>query len=481
MNLVNNISGSDLRINKSKIKRVFLYRVCGTGMGACACLLREKGYDVEGGDTTYYPPMSDYLKSTGIPLHDLNKFDMDYLRDFDLIVVGNVVPRSSEEARVIEELGVPFTSFPAALGSLVLDDVNVVGIAGTHGKTTTTYLMTQVFEKLGFDPGYFIGGVIEGRESSRLGDGKYFFIESDEYDSAYFEKISKFRLYSIDHLILTSLEFDHADIFNDIEDIKNEFRAILGKFRGEIIYDDSYVAARDLISEYQESIEDSKLIPYGDEVLKIHKVSKNGTDFSIFYHNSELKFETNLVGKHNILNLASVILFALNEGISASEINDSIKELLLVRRRQEVRGTYKGAVVIDDFAHHPRAVELTTSGIKSLYPDKLVKVIIEPNSATARSDIFQDEFAKALKSADHVIFSKPSRSTSVKGAGDLSGEKIIEDLNREGIKASLATDLEVLRKEIDLISDESTVLLILSNGTCLGLWQSSFVDELISI
>ncbi|OUR96187.1 hypothetical protein A9Q84_07450 [Halobacteriovorax marinus] len=481
MNLMNKISNSELKSQKSKIKRVFLYRVCGTGMGACALLLREKGYHVEGGDTTYYPPMSDYLKSTGIPLHDLNKFDMDYLRDFDLIVVGNVVPRSSEEARLIEDLGVPFTSFPSALGSLVLDDVNVIGIAGTHGKTTTTYLMTQVFEKLGFDPGYFIGGVIEGRESSRLGDGKYFFIESDEYDSAYFEKISKFRLYSLDHLILTSLEFDHADIFNDIEDIKNEFRAILGEFKGKIIYDDSYIASTDLLTEYEDKIEKSKFYPYGDNVLKIKNISKEGTSFSIIWENSELDFETNLVGKHNILNLCSVILFTLGEGISPEKINESIKDLLLVRRRQEVRGLYNGAIVIDDFAHHPRAVELTTSGIKSLYPDKLVKVIIEPNSATARSNIFQDEFAEALKVADYVVFSKPSRSTSVKGATDLDGVKIVDVLNKAGVKACIVEDLELLRKEIDIISDENTVLLVLSNGTCLGLWQSSFVNELTSI
>ena len=478
MNLVNKISHDELKLKKNNIKKIFMYRICGTGMGACAGLLREKGYTVEGADTTFYPPMSDYLSSTGIPLHNLDDFDMDYLNSFDLIVVGNVLPRMSEDARKLEELGVPFTSFPSALGALVLDDVNVVGIAGTHGKTTTTYLMTQVFENLGFKPGYFIGGVIEGRMSSVLGDGKYFFIESDEYDSAYFEKISKFRSYSIDQLILTSLEFDHADIFNDIEDIKNEFRAMLNSFNGKFIYDSTYKATTELVSEYVSKFDKDNLISYGGEFLNISKVSKEGTEFSIAWKNRDLSFSTNLVGEHNILNLASVILFALSEGVDESSINEAISTLLLVRRRQEVRGVYNGAIVIDDFAHHPRAVELTTAGIKSLYPDRKVKVVIEPNSATARSSIFQDEFSKALMIADHVLFARPQRHSSVKGTTDLDGEAIIEDLKSNGIEGSIHSDLLTLRDAIDSICDQNTVLLVLSNGTCLGLWQSDFVSKL---
>ena len=479
MNLTNKLSANDLKANKNKIKKIFLYRVCGTGMGACACLLREKGYEVEGGDQNFYPPMSTYLESTGIPLHNLKDFDMNYLKEFDLIVVGNAVPRASEEARLIEEVGVSFSSFPTALGSLVLDDVNVVGLAGTHGKTTTTYLMTQVFEKLGFNPGYFIGGVIEGRNSSSLGDGKYFFIESDEYDSAYFEKISKFRLYSLDHMILTSLEFDHADIFNDIEDIKDEFRSVLKTFSGKIFYDTSYKASRELISEHEDQLTKKSIYTYGDEEVKIKNVSENGTQFSVCFEHKYIEFNTNLVGKHNILNLSSVILFALSEGLGVDNIKKAVSDLSLVRRRQEIRGTYKNAIVIDDFAHHPRAVELTTDGIKSLYPDKLIKVVIEPNSATARSDIFQNEFSNALKIADYVIFAKPSRSSNVKGTKDLDGYKIIQSLKENNVQGKVVEDLLSLRAEIDNIVDDETILLVLSNGTCLGLWQSSFVDELV--
>ena len=237
MNLANRLDYSALKKLQKDIKRVFFYRVCGTGMGAAACLLKEKGFAVEGGDTNFYPPMSTYLESTGIPLHKLDNINQEFLKTFDLIVVGNVIPNGGPDAKLIEESGVKFASFPTSIGALVLSEVNVIGIAGTHGKTTTTYLATQMFENMNANPGYLIGGVMEGRPSSRLGSGKYFFIESDEYDSAYFEKISKFRSYSLDNMILTSLEYDHADIFGSVEEIKDQFRAAIPHIENKFIFE----------------------------------------------------------------------------------------------------------------------------------------------------------------------------------------------------------------------------------------------------
>lgn len=476
MNLANKISASDLKKRKEDFKRIFFYRVCGTGMGAAACLLKERGYDVEGGDTNFYPPMSTYLRSTKIPLHNLEQFNHELLKEYDLIVVGNVVPGSSEQARIIESLGVPFTSFPEALGSLVLDDINVVGIAGTHGKTTTTYLATQIFENLGEKPGYFIGGVLDDRPSSKLGEGKYFFIESDEYDSAYFEKISKFRLYSLKNMILTSLEFDHADIFNSIEDIKDQFRAIMKNIKGHLIFNDGYKAIDELVEEMN-------LFPrfYGlghENGPKIISESPKGSEFEIKFNGDSLFFRTNLIGKHNILNLVSVIFYALEEGHDVQKIQEAIVGLKLVKRRQEVRGFFKGAPVIDDFAHHPKAVELTIDSIKTKYPNKELVVVMEPNSATARSAIFQKEFTQSLMGADTVIFTRPVRPTSVKGVGDLDCAKIVSDLIQKGKKGALAANLQDLLSLFNSMVDEKKVLLILSNGTCLGLWESKFVEDI---
>jgi UDP-N-acetylmuramate: L-alanyl-gamma-D-glutamyl-meso-diaminopimelate ligase len=480
MNLANKQDFNSLKKFQKDIKKIFFYRVCGTGMGAAACLLKEKGYDVQGGDANFYPPMSTYLESTGIPLFKLGEVTKDFLKTFDLIVVGNVIPNGGPDAILIEELGVKFSSFPTAIGALVLSDVNVIGIAGTHGKTTTTFLATQVFEKLGTNPGYLIGGVMEERPSSRLGNGKYFFIESDEYDSAYFEKISKFRSYSIDNLILTSLEFDHADIFNSVEEIKDQFRAAMPHISKTCIISVDYLAALELYNEFSGG-DTKRFIKYGEKSEigpKILESGEFGTKFQLNFNNENLVFETNLIGRHNILNLASVIIYALVEGFSYHEITKAINDLQMVKRRQEVRGSYKGALVIDDFAHHPRAVDLTLDGIITKYPKRKVHVIMEPNSATARSAIFQQEFTDALSRAASVIFTKPTRPTSVKNVGDLDIYKIIDAVKASGRAGSVVGTLSELMTEIEKIANKDNLILILSNGTCLGLWESGFVKNL---
>jgi UDP-N-acetylmuramate: L-alanyl-gamma-D-glutamyl-meso-diaminopimelate ligase len=480
MNLANRLDYNSLKKLQPNIKKVFFYRVCGTGMGAAACLLKERGFEVEGGDTNFYPPMSTYLESTGIPLHRMENVTSEFLKSFDLIVVGNVIPNGGPDAKLIEELGVKFASFPTAIGALVLSEVNVIGIAGTHGKTTTTYIATQVFEKLNTNPGYLIGGVMEGRPSSRLGNGKYFFIESDEYDSAYFEKISKFRSYSLDNLILTSLEFDHADIFNSVEEIKDQFRAAIPHIEKKFIISSDYLAAIELFNEFYND-DKTRWLKYGEKAEagpKFLEANEKGTKFQITFNKETHVFHTNLIGKHNVLNLSAIILYALSEGFNKSQIDQAITDLQMVKRRQEVRGKYKQTLVIDDFAHHPRAVELTLDGIITKYPDKKIHVVMEPNSATARSAIFQKEFSESLSRAASVVFTKPTRPTSVKNVGDLDIYKIVDEVKASGRPGSVVGNLDELMAEIEKIVSPDNVILILSNGTCLGLWESPFVKQL---
>jgi UDP-N-acetylmuramate: L-alanyl-gamma-D-glutamyl-meso-diaminopimelate ligase len=459
------------------VKKVFFYRICGTGMGAAACLLKENGFHVEGGDLNFYPPMSTYLESTGITCKKLEEATDDYLKDFDLIVVGNVVPRMSDDARRIEQLGVPFISFPSALGFLVLAKQNVIGISGTHGKTTTTYFLTQILENLGKNPGYFIGGVIEGRPPSRLGDGSYFVIESDEYDSAYFEKFSKFRSYHIDHLILTSLEFDHADIFESIENIKDEFRALIPNVEGAHIYCENYPAAKELASEFK----GKQITWYGansEEGPSILKVDEKGTTFQLIWNGKKQNFHTNMIGKHNIENISACLFFCLNEGFSAEDLQRAISNLSLVKRRQEIRGTYGKAVIIDDFAHHPRAVEATLEAIRSRYPDKKLKVIFEPHSATARSSFFQEGFENSLAEADEVYITKLPRPTSAKGAVDLDVQKVVVKAKSKGKESKVLSSTDEVIDVVKNAGKEDSVILVLSNGTCLGFWQSDFIHEI---
>ncbi len=474
MDLKNYHNFQKLKNNSNTFKKIFFYRICGTGMGAAACLLKGAGHEVAGADRMFYPPMSTYLEESGIDIYKLEDISLkDIARDYDLIVVGNVVAKASDDAREIEQLGIPFCSFPSAIGAFVLENKTVVGLSGTHGKTTTTYMGVQVFEKLGAKPGHFIGGVMGDRAPAEVGSGEFFFIESDEYDSAYFEKYSKFQSYSIDHLVITSLEFDHADIFSSIDDIKNEFRQVIPKAKTVIGCSDWKY-----INELNSERIHKNWVGYGDDTTEILEESEIGTKFSLSYNSKKYVFKTNAIGKHNILNLSSILLVALRAGYSEEEIQGSITDLKMVQRRQEVKGEYKGATIVDDFAHHPTAVEETIKAIKVQYPNKKIHACLEPGSATARSDIFQEQFVCALALADMISVIAPTRPTTAIGHGDLNVPELINSLSHQGHDCTSVEDLNKLLERIEEFSSSDTVHLVMSNSSCLGLWSSDFIKKL---
>ena len=480
MDLSNLISQADLIKRRNQIKKVFFYRICGAGMGPAAVLVKQAGFDVHGADSAYYPPMSTFLETTGIPLFKLEEVTSEFLKQYDLIVVGNSVSGKAEVARMIEQVGVPFTSFPSALGSLVLKEKNVIGIAGTHGKTTTTYFMTQLLEKLGQNPGYLVGGIIEGREPAKLGD-KYFVIESDEYDSAYFHKISKFRLYEMKNMILTSLEFDHADIFSSVEKIEDEFRDVIPGMKSTLIFNQEYSSAMKLYKDYAGKNPAQKWYLYGaGSEMGPHDVKtfENGSEFSIQWKGEKVPFKSSVVGQHNVLNITSCLIYLLAEGFSVADVQKAALEIGMVKRRQEVRGKYHDMVVIDDFAHHPRAITVTLDAIRARFKNKKIITVFEPISATARSNIFQNEFRDSLADSDKVIIAKASISTTALNGKDLNVEHLSDEINQRGRPSCVVTKLEELRAKIDEYSEKDSVLLVLSNRTCLGLWESGFVKEL---
>lgn len=479
MDLTHLISQDDLIARRSKIKKVFFYRICGAGMGPAAVLVKQAGFQVDGADSAFYPPMSTFLETTGIPLFKLDQVTPDFLKQYDLIVVGNSVSGKAEAARMIEKVGVPFTSFPSALGSLVLKEKNVVGIAGTHGKTTTTYFMTQLLEKLNQNPGNLIGGIIEGRDPSMLGD-KYFAIESDEYDSAYFHKISKFRLYELKNLILTSLEFDHADIFPNVEKIEDEFRDVIPKVK-TLIFNQEYPSAMKLYKDYYGKNPSQNWFLYGEgSDIGPHDVTifENGSTFTIKWKGEKISFKSSVVGQHNVLNLTSCLIFLLAEGFKVADIQKAATEIGMVKRRQEYRGKYNSMTVIDDFAHHPRAITVTMDAIRARYKNKKIITVFEPISATARSSIFQNEFRDSLAASDKVIIAKAELATTALGGSDLDSEKLAKEISQKGSPSVCVSKLDDLRKAIDTFAEPDAVLLVLSNRTCLGLWESSFVQEL---
>ncbi len=482
MDLTNLISQDTLLTNRDKYKKVFFYRICGAGMGPAAVLMKQAGLDVEGADSAFYPPMSTYLESTKIPLHKIENLNADFYKKFDLIVVGNSVSGKSEQARMLEKLGVPFTSFPAALGALVLRPRQVIGICGTHGKTTTTYFLTQMLETLGHEPGCLVGGIIEGRDPAKIGTSPYFVIEGDEYDSAYFHKISKFRLYELKHMILTSLEFDHADIFENVEKIEDEFKDVLPKLTGQMIYEVEYPSIMKLKNQFQATSQAKGWTGYGEgsavgpfEV----ETSERGSVFKLNLDGEMQSFQTSAVGFHNILNITSCLLFLKAEGFSLGDMRRSVESLSMVKRRQEVRGNYNGATVIDDFAHHPRAITLTLEALRARFKGRRMITVFEPISATARSNVFQNEFRDSLALSDEVIIAKADLATTAKNGKDLDAAKLSLEITQMHAKPSACvSSLSELRAHIDKRIKHDDVLVILSNRTCLGLWESDFVQAL---
>ncbi len=447
------------------------------GMGTCAILMKESGKQIAGADNAFFPPMGNYLKDQNIECFNLSEVTEDLLKDYDLIVVGNSVGRNSDDARMLEETGIPFTSFPCLLGELVLKDRTVVGIAGTHGKTTTTYYLTQILDFLGEDPGYLVGGVLLDRPPAAIGKGKFFVIESDEYDSAYFQKIAKLRQYHIDQLVLTSLEYDHADIYPTLQSIEDEFSEVMPKIT-------HFIGNSDYSSVVNVSKKTSEIptLYYGanSEIGPQNvQTSEGKTTFELTYNNKTLNFETSMIGFHNILNITSCILFCFQNGFNYEQIKDAVKNLSNVKRRQEYRGKYKESFVIDDFAHHPTSVELTISAIEKKYPGKKIFTVIEPSTSTSRSTAFQESFIDSFKNASAVIVANPKLNTNAKQFENLDYKKLAEDIhNSFDIPTWATSELSELRKYIDDLANEESVFLIMGNRTILGLWESDFVSEL---
>lgn len=482
MNLTNLLTREQLIELSGKPQKIFFYRICGTGMGAAASLARQMGHAVEGYDFSYYPPMSDYLKQEGIRTYTTEQFRPELLQQFDIIVVGNAVHRLSEHAQWIEKSGVKFTSFPSLLGTLVLKKLNVVGICGTHGKTTTTYLATQIFENLGLGPGYLIGAILDGKPPAALPTkSNYFFIEGDEYDTAYFQKYSKFRCYELKNMILTSLEFDHADIFKDLAAIEGEFLPVVRELSGHFIAGNDYPSCHTVGGNFENG-QKRKALYYGRESSFgpiILDRRRDGTMFKLKWKEKEYGLMTNLVGDHNIENLAAVCQFALAEGVNPDKLQMAMTHLQLPRRRQEMRGCYNGAIVVDDFAHHPTAVIKTLQAIMAQYPEKKVKLILDPMSSTSRSQIFQTSFASSFRGASSVAILKPKTATTVPGEQDLDVERLAQ-LTSETLKipAVAISELSKLRLWIDQEARSDSLILVLSNNTSLGLWESDFVQML---
>jgi UDP-N-acetylmuramate: L-alanyl-gamma-D-glutamyl-meso-diaminopimelate ligase len=469
-------------LEPGSVRRVHLVGVAGTGMGSFAGMLKAAGYEVTGSDENVYPPMSDMLRTWGIPVSTPYKPENLDSAKPDLVIIGNVIRRVNPEATAVRERGIQQMSFPAALGSLFLERSHSVVVAGTHGKTTTSSLMAHVLVEAGRDPSFLVGGVTQNYSGNyRVGKGAHFVVEGDEYDTAYWDKGSKFLHYRPRTAILTSVEFDHADIFRDLP----HYEATFEKFVRLIPQDGQLLVC----AAYPNAV---KLSREGCKGRVVTYIAKEGADadytprglsfgpagarFEVVERGQSLgTAELPMGGTHNVENALGVIAAARGLGLTFDEIRKGLATFSGVKRRQEVRGEPGGIMVVDDFAHHPTAVRETIAAIRHRYPQRRLWAIFEPRSNTSRRNIHQEDYAHAFTGAARASLKVPERHDKVPTGEELDVARLVEDLKAQGIAAEGSTDVQAL---VDLVARESQpgdVLLVMSNGAFGG-----FIDKLLA-
>lgn len=455
--------------------KVHLVGICGTGMGTLAGLLKAAGHDVRGSDEHVYPPMSTQLAEQQISVFEgFRSANLDW--GPETVVVGNVCRKDHVEVLAATERGIPLESFPSLFGKLFLAEERAsVVIAGTHGKTTTSALLAHMLFDAGRDPSFLIGGVpINFRQSWRLGQGREFVVEGDEYDTAFFDKGSKFLHYRPRTALLTSVEFDHADIFRDEQAVHAAFT----KFVALIPEDGLLVACAASPGAMEVArVARCQVITYGrpgsgaDWTFEVAARALGGRTTLDIARRGErvLTVDTNLPGIHNHENLIGVIAVASALGVDWPAIALATRRFLGVRRRQEVRGVARGVTVIDDFAHHPTAIRETVLALKGRHgPGKLIAAF-EPRSATSRRNVFQEAFADALSVADEVILAPLHAPEKVPEGERLDVERLAADLRREDVPARLIPTVEETVAHIVERAAPGDTVLVMSSGDYGGL------------
>ena len=364
-------------------------------MAGLSQILKESGHDVSGSDVQFYPPMSDYL--TNINIKTIQGYEAKLLPKADLYVIGNALSRGNESVEHILSKNLPYASGPEILGR-ELKDRNVYAVSGTHGKTSTAYMLTHILDYNGKDVGYLVGGISENfKNPARLGEHKSFVIEADEYDSAFFDKRSKFIHYYPNNLIINNIEFDHADIFDNLDDIKKQFHHLIKVIpnKGNIIYSKDDQNVCEVLSKGYFC----NLIEVNGENIKIDLTSKKLVVDNETYILQDLP----LIGEHNFRNYVAAILAAQIEGISINKSIESLKSFLGVKRRMEKVIEHNGIRVYDDFAHHPTAIKLSTKAVRDENPNKKILGIVELGSNTMSSGYHKDNLFNSLKYVDRTI------------------------------------------------------------------------------
>ncbi|MCW8955484.1 MAG: UDP-N-acetylmuramate:L-alanyl-gamma-D-glutamyl-meso-diaminopimelate ligase [Gammaproteobacteria bacterium] len=442
---------------------IHILGICGTFMGGVAVLARQAGHKVTGSDANVYPPMSTQLEAQGIEL--MQGYDASHLQPApDQVVVGNVMTRGNPAVEAMLNQGMAYNSGPQWLAENVLKDRWVLAVAGTHGKTTTSSLLAWILEYAGLKPGFLIGGIPANfGVSARLGEGPFFVVEADEYDTAFFDKRSKFVHYHPRTLILNNLEFDHADIFDDLAAIQRQFHHLVRTVPGEgLLIANAMEPALDEVLAQGCWTPVESFADQDNAQWRIDNVSSNALDFDVLF-NGELqgRVEGQMLGRHNRMNMLAAIAAARHVGVPVAQSIEALKQFKGIKRRMELRGEKAGIRVYDDFAHHPTAIRETLEGLRASVGDGKIWAILEPRSNTMRMGVHKQQLAESLQVADHVVMYQPEGLQ-----WDL--QSVMDGLS---MPANLQHSVDEIVALLKQNAQEGDHILVMSNGAFGGIHQ----------
>ena len=461
-------------MNPKKIKTIYMIAICGTGMASLAGLLKQAGYEVVGSDTNIYPPMSTLLEKVGIEIKPGYKQE-NITGDIDLVIIGNAVSKTNDEVVAVQAQGLDFVSLPQALARFFLEGRKSLVVSGTHGKTTTAALLSWVFQSAGKHPGFMVGGWLKNFDSNhQFPGGEFFITEGDEYDTAFFDKGPKFLHYQPHAAILTGIEFDHADIYRDLDHIKSSFRDFVKLIdpKGFLLVEHSDENTGDVINHAACEVETYGFDAGADWQIDDHRW-QDGHAVFILRHGKETlgPFRLPMIGRHNVLNAAAVTAMALKCGLTADQVITALSRFQGVKRRQETVGEKNGVVVLDDFAHHPTAIHLTLEGVKAAWPGHRVWAVFEPRSATSKRNTFQDRLAESFRLADRTILAVLFAPEKIPAAERLNPEQVVTEIKAQGREAWYIPEVDNIIKRIVEQQQPGDVVLIMSSGGFYGIHQ----------
>jgi UDP-N-acetylmuramate: L-alanyl-gamma-D-glutamyl-meso-diaminopimelate ligase len=460
-------------------KHIHLIGICGTAMASLAGMLQLKGHRVTGSDQAAYPPMSDLLRNLGIPIAE--PFSETNLHPApDLVIVGNAISRGNVEVEYMLDQSIPFTSLARVIHDEFIAGHDSLVVAGTHGKTTTTSMLAWIYEVAAqrqpqYSPSFLIGGVAENFGTSfQLRDGRPFIIEGDEYDTAFFDKGPKFMHYFPDALILTHVEFDHADIYSDLAAVKTAFKRLVNLVprRGCIVAFDGSGNVSECISHAMCNVE-----RYGFAAQSMWQIAnfrfERGISYWTLLRNSQPWADLSLpmAGEHNALNATAAAALAAGQGIPPEPIAEALATFRSVRRRLEVCAEVGGITIIDDFAHHPTAIRETLRALRSAYPGRRLWAVLEPRSNTLRRNVFERELVESLSLADHIVLAGAFHSEKIPEAERLHPENLVSALNAAGHDAALLPNADAIVTNLVPRLESGDVVAILSNGGFDGIYE----------